>query len=43
MSHFVTIKDISKYTNLLMTIPSVGEGLNFEALNTNKKVQIPIS
>ena len=43
MSHFVTIKDISKYTNLIMTIPSLGERRHFDALNTNKKVKIPIS
>ena len=43
MSHFVTIKDISKYSNLIMTIPSLGERRHFDALNTNKKVQIPIS
>ena len=43
MSHFVTIKDISEYTNLLRTIPSLGERRHFDAQNTNKKVQISIS
>jgi len=42
-SHFVTIKDISKYTNLLMKIPSLAERWHFDALNTIKKVEIPIS
>ena len=42
-SHFVTIKDISKYTNLLMTIPSPVERRHFDALNAIKKVKIPIS
>ena len=37
MIRFVTIKDISKYTNLAMTIPSLGEKWHFNALNTNKK------
>ena len=32
MSHFGTIKDISKYTDLIMTIPSLGEGRHFDAL-----------
>jgi len=43
MIHFVSIKDISKYTNLVMTIPSLGERWHLDALNSNKKVQIPIS
>jgi len=43
MSHFVTKNDISKYTNLLMTIPSLGERWHFDELNTIEKVQIPIS
>ena len=37
MSNYVTIKDISKYTILIMTIPSLGERLHFHALNTLKK------
>ena len=42
MSHFVTTKDICKYTNLLMTIPNLGERRYIDALNTIEKVQIPI-
>ena len=37
-SHFVTIKDISKYNNLLMTITSLGKRRHFYTLNTFKKV-----
>ena len=37
------MKDISKYTNLLMTIPSLWEKRYFDPLNTIKKVDIPIS
>jgi len=43
MSHFATIKDILKYTNLHMTIPNLGERWHFEALTKINKVQIPIS
>jgi len=31
---FVTIKDISKNTNLLMTIPTLDERQHFDTLNT---------
>ena len=38
----VTIKDISKNTNLLKTIPTLGERRHFDTINTHKKVQILI-
>ena len=43
MIHFDTVKDISKNTNLLMTIPSLGDRQHSDALKTKKKVQIPNS
>jgi len=43
IDNFVTIKDISKNTNLLMKIPMLGERWHFDTLNTHKKIQILIS
>ena len=41
--NFDSINDISKNTNLMMTIPNLGEGRHFYTLYTLKKVQILIS
>jgi len=41
--NFVTIKDISKNTNLLITIPTLFERRHFDKINAHKKVQILIS
>ena len=43
MIHFVSIKDISKYTNLVLTIPSLGERWHFDPLISKMKVQFLIS
>ena len=36
----VTINDIPNYTNLLLSIPFLGERLHFDALNTHKNFQV---
>ena len=41
-SDFVTVRDIWKYTNFLLKIPSLAKRWNFYILNTLKKVQILI-
>ena len=38
--NFVTINDISKFTNSIMTIPNLWESGHFEILNNVKKLQI---
>jgi len=43
IENFVTIKDISKNTNLLITIPALGERRHFDTLNTQNQIQILIS
>ena len=40
---FITVKDIWKYTNFLLMIPSLVERWYFYTLNALKKVQISIS
>ena len=42
IDNFVTIKDISKNSNLLMTIPTIGETQHLDTLKTQKKFQILI-
>ena len=43
IDNFVTFKHISRCTDFLTTIPTLGERWHFDTLNTYKKVQILIS